>query len=244
MCLLICGLHLRAELPLIVAANRDEYYDRPSLSPGLLVKSPLVVGGRDLRAGGTWLGLNEYGVLVAVTNRYDAGAESAGRPSRGALCLDALSCRTPTAARQMVADALRRQTYNPFNLLAANAEEAWVMTNAEPGFAVGLQPGWHVIGNGPLDDRDDTRVQRAFALLETMQPTADEALARDLERVCGDHGAEHNGGARDALCVHRDQSGTRSSTVLVVERSKACLYRHAPGPPCCTPYERVPVPWR
>src|SRR5512145_1458577 len=81
------------QYPLLVAANRDEQYDRPSAPPQVLGEEPKIIAGRDLRAGGTWLGINEHGVLAALLNRrVNSGTVSfPDARSRGLLSLDLLA---------------------------------------------------------------------------------------------------------------------------------------------------------
>ena len=106
------------DYPLVVAANRDEHYDRPSAPPALLNADPAILAGRDLRAGGTWLGVvNEHGLLAGILNRR-ADGETEPRPgtrSRGLLCLDVLALKTAADARGFVES--RTDDYQPFTLL-------------------------------------------------------------------------------------------------------------------------------
>lgn len=90
MCLIVFAWRPGHAQPLIVAANRDEFYDRPAEGPRVL--EPGIVGGRDLRGGGTWLGVNRHGGFVAITNRR-APERTADSYSRGLLALEALRCR-------------------------------------------------------------------------------------------------------------------------------------------------------
>ncbi len=113
--------------PIVVAANRDEYSDRPTQGPHQLAHTPVVWGGRDTRAGGTWLGVNAYGLVIGLTNRRirEDQENDPQRRSRGLLCLEALQCRTATEA----ADFLAREPaerYNPFNLLMLDQQKRYV----------------------------------------------------------------------------------------------------------------------
>ena len=125
MCTLIALHRCVPDLPLVVAANRDEYLDRPSEPPALRdgVSGP-VVAPRDAREGGTWLGVNRARMFAGITNR-PAAVRHSDRRSRGLLLMDALGFDSAVAA----AEALERipvGAYNPFNLLVADAESAWV----------------------------------------------------------------------------------------------------------------------
>jgi len=91
MCVMALWLRPASDTPLVVAANRDEFRARPSAPPQALEKG--IVGGKDLRGGGTWFGVNDRGLFVAVTNRR-APARVEASYSRGLLALEALRCRT------------------------------------------------------------------------------------------------------------------------------------------------------
>ena len=98
MCTLAIYFRVVPEWPVIVAANRDEFLDRPTSDPTTLCDNPLVVGGKDLRAGGTWLGISENGFLAGLLNRRVDGSPNPDARSRGVLCLDALRRKTAAEA--------------------------------------------------------------------------------------------------------------------------------------------------
>ena len=77
------------EFPVVIAANRDEFLDRPAGEPTTLLEKPHVVGGKDLKAGGTWLGISEYGIVAGLLNRRAGNGGNPDARSRGWLCLDA-----------------------------------------------------------------------------------------------------------------------------------------------------------
>src|SRR5262245_5112799 len=97
MCLLALFFHVVEDAPVIVGANREEFYDRGGLPPQVLEGRPRAVGGRDPSAGGTWLGVNERGVLAAVTNRRRSQLPAQPR-SRGLLVRDLLGCSNAIGA--------------------------------------------------------------------------------------------------------------------------------------------------
>src|SRR5262249_35199540 len=104
--------------PIVVAANRDEYYDRPTQGPCQLASTPAVWGGRDAQAGGTWLGINAHGLVIGLTNRRirEDQENDPQRRSRGLLCLEALHCSTAAEAADLLLSE-SPERYNPFNLL-------------------------------------------------------------------------------------------------------------------------------
>ncbi|HEX2094035.1 MAG TPA: NRDE family protein, partial [Longimicrobiaceae bacterium] len=85
MCLILLAHRVHPEYPLVVAANRDEFYERPTAPAGWWEEAPEVLAGRDLRGGGTWMGITRGGRFAAVTNYRDRVPASAGAPSRGHL---------------------------------------------------------------------------------------------------------------------------------------------------------------
>ncbi|HZE74075.1 MAG TPA: NRDE family protein, partial [Gemmatimonadales bacterium] len=90
MCLILLALDVHSQYELIVAANRDEFYDRPSAVAGFWADAPWILGGRDLKAGGTWLGVDRRGRFAAVTNYRQGEREPAAPRSRGHLVSDYL----------------------------------------------------------------------------------------------------------------------------------------------------------
>ncbi len=241
MCLVIVRVPLPGKAGVVVAANRDEFYDRPAVSPSLLDPEFGIVAGRDLRAGGTWLGVNRHGVLATVANRHTASPEDAGRHSRGLLCLDTLRSRTVPEAVERALAAASAQACNPFNLLVADSRQAWLVCGLPAPVATPLTPGWHVIGNGVPDDRLDPRVARALALIEAAGKQAPVEGFAPLEAICADHGADGQAGA-DTLCMHGVRAGTRSSAVCLLPGPGApTQLRHADGHPCRGDYAEVPL---
>ena len=241
MCILMVIHRVLPAYPIILAANRDEFYDRPSQGPSLLGRSPRIWGGRDERAGGTWMGLNEHGVVVGLTNRrlHAEQATDPERRSRGMVCLEALRGRTAAeAADSLVTQPPQR--YNPFNLLLMDSTELiWIAYDDEP-VARPLQPGLHILANGDLNDFDTVRLRRARQLLQPAEPASLRDLMPFLEQACRDH--EPGAKNRETICMHRDRDnyGTVSSTILALPaHGRQPVYRYAGGHPCRTPYAAV-----
>lgn len=242
MCILMVIHQVLPDYPIIVAANRDETYDRPTQGPALLSDSPRIWGGRDERAGGTWMGVNEYGVVVGLTNRRLHAEQEADpeRRSRGMACLEALQGRNAAEAVESIT-AQPPQRYNPFNLLAMDrANLVWVAYDEEP-VTQPLQPGLHILANGDLNDFETIRLRRARKLLQAAEPTDFPTLLPFLEQVCRDH--EPGVQNRETICMHRDADnyGTVSSTVLALpDDGQQPVYRYAADHPCQTSYAAVP----
>ncbi len=238
MCILMVLYQSVPGYPIVVAANRDEYYDRPAEGPQQLLAAPLAWGGRDARAGGTWFGLNAHGLVIGLTNRrtHEDQENDPQRRSRGLLCLDALQCRSATEAAAFLA-AEPPARYNAFNLLMIDQYELlWAAYDDTPRLQP-LAPGLHVLTNGNINDADTVRIQRARRLLQHAPALAWSDCLPLLEDVCRDH--EHGVTERETLCMHRldGRYGTVSSTILALTAPlTGSVYRYAPGHPCTVPY--------
>jgi hypothetical protein len=122
---------------LVLAANRDELASRPARPPGRHWPDRAeVVAGLDVQAGGSWLGINDYGVVAGVLNRTGTLGPEAGKRSRGELVLEALDHADAAAAAQALSD-LDPHAYRPFNLVIADNRDAFWLRHAGPlpGFA-------------------------------------------------------------------------------------------------------------
>ena len=235
MCTLIVVYASVPGAPLIVAANRDEYLDRPSEGPALRpsegvargegpTKGGAVLAPRDLRAGGSWLGINASGVFAAVTNRRTDAPDPAAR-SRGKLVMDVLSSPTASEAAGRI-ERLNADAYNPWNLLIADDQSAHLLTYERSPERIDLAPGIHVVGNvhpaeaSPKIARIEQEAEKA------VQGPVDTLLDRMAE-LCRGHDGED---ALQATCVHTGGYGTRSSTLL--RTGARPELRYADGAPC------------
>lgn len=146
MCLIVIGWRVHERHRLVVAANRDEFHDRPAARAAFWDDKPEVLAGRDLQAGGTWMGVARNGRFAAVTN-YRGGSEPGAAESRGALVTRYLE------GTDVPVLAARKSEYSGFNLLASDGEELWSLSNRD-GDARRLAPGWYGLGNLLLDSPD------------------------------------------------------------------------------------------
>ena len=234
MCTLIVFHRTHDSLPLVVAANRDERLDRPAAPPAVRTDGPLaVLAPKDLKDGGTWLGLNEKGVFAAITNRFGV-AHDPSRRSRGLLVLDALEGTTAAGAFERLAN-LTPTTYNGFHLVVADRERAYLLVN--DGHTVrreALDPGIHVITERSFDAAPTGREARLARELPALD-WPPRNLQATLAPVLGAHGVP----SFDGTCVHWDERGygTRSSTLFAIGPTNLAQFLFAPGPPCTTAYE-------
>lgn len=233
MCLLALAYKVVPQYPVLLAANRDEFHDRPGLPPRPLAEG--IWGGQDPRGGGTWLGVTAAGRVVGLTNLTPPHNVQPHARSRGLLCLDALALPRADALGPFLARAVQRDAYNEFNLLAADGLDACVASYVGGRLSVTPLPaGVHVIANRLPDDATDLKVARARQLID---PPADiDGAIAHLQSVCRDHGLRDD--RADALCVHGDAHGTLSSSIIALgDRPASRRYLFAAGEPCLCEYQ-------
>lgn len=223
-CVLFVALGQRADLPLILAANRDEFYDRPATPLHRWPDAPHVLAGRDETGGGTWLGVTEAGRWAALTNVRTGAPQRADAPSRGALVADFLEGDEP-AGVYLKRVARRAGDYNPFNLLVGEGERAHFLSALEPA-PRDLRPGVYGLSNQTLDSPwpKVTRGAAAFRaeITTPAPPEADRLLAilQDRERA-PDALLPDTGVGREMerflspLFIASERYGTRASTVVL-----------------------------
>jgi uncharacterized protein with NRDE domain len=248
MCTLAAYVQVSAEIPLLVAANRDEFLDRPSAEPALIAYAPWVFAGQDLTAGGTWFGVNEHGMVVGLLNRRRPDGPDPARRSRGLLCLEILQTRSPSEAADRL-HAVAGDAYNGFNMLVADAHQAFVATNpvARTMQVDPLPSGVHLLTNLALNDPTCPRIAKSSELFRNLELPAAEQVAAVVPRlraILSDHRTvlDPRTETVDTLCVHRGGYGTRSSSIVAIAAHAPLRYWHAPGPPCRTDYSELAVP--
>jgi uncharacterized protein with NRDE domain len=256
MCTLVAIFRVHPDLPLIIAANRDELYARPWSPPARLRQSPLVVAGLDLTQKGTWLGVTRDGFFAAVTNQRTHGEVDPAKRSRGKLALDVLGAGSVDAALALVSRVDARE-YNPFNLLFGDARSLHVAyARGEVQAKVeALATGIWVLNNDTIGSRDFPKASRAHDLVAPVATQPWSSLAPKLMTALGDHTLPPESAvpepeptarlsrqtlrALQALCVHTPLYGTGSASLLAIAERGVRDYRFAPGPPCVTAFESV-----
>lgn len=257
MCTIIVLHRVASDFPLVVAANRDEFYERAASGPELLAERPRVVGGRDLERGGSWLGATETGLFVALTNQRTHAPPDRRLRSRGEVVVEALRCGSAASVRQHL-DRLDARQYNPFNLIYGDARQIEVAYGRPSSAELErdqLAPGVIVLANDRLGSPDFPKTVRAAALVRAVSAARWPELLEKLGRVLGDHELPDPAALPpppadstlspdllrqlQALCIHTPAYGTRSSTVLAIEPGRVAHFAFAPGPPCTTPFEDV-----
>lgn len=250
MCTLAIYVRAFDEFPVIVAANRDEFLDRPTRGPDLLPGEDGIFAGRDEIAGGTWLGVNRSGVLSALLNRRTEAPNDPARRSRGQLCVEML--RQPDAARAREAVLRERpEAYNPFNLLVADRRGAWIASNHDDASIriTDLEPGLHLVSNLDVDDPRCPKIAASVRLFaELLDEGAPAPLAQPfldrLRTILSRHDTELDPRELrfgNSLCLHSSVYGTRSSSIIALDRANVWTYHHASDAPCRTGYRPQPI---
>ena len=231
MCMLAIIFRAVDDCPVLVAANREEFYDRQGTAPELWDGKPAIVAGRDPRAGGTWLGVNQHGVLVAVTNRR-ARAQTSELRSRGLLCRDLLACRTARQAHERSLAELSTGRYAGCNLLVIDAAGAYVVQAGELIRSCPMPPGIHVLTSHDVNDVADGRTARSLGWLNSCHCGTIDDWLHEMPRLCRDHGGPDD----SPICLHAPERGTVSASIVALpERLDHARWLHAQGPPCTSP---------
>jgi uncharacterized protein with NRDE domain len=260
MCLLVVASRLRPELPLLVAANRDEWLARPASPMEVLqARGPRILGGRDLLAGGTWMAVNRQGVVAALTNRPTVGGRDGAKRSRGELPLLLASHRSAAEAAAALAREIEPSDFNPCWILVGDRDAlfylelaAGVRLEAKP-----LGPGLHVLENRPLD-APSPKVDAVRAALPDLATIPARGLLPRLERVLRSHevppgaakaaaadGPPQRPAETYAACVHAGPYGTRSSMIVLVPRARRAApdVRYTPRAPCESAFRSATGRW-
>lgn len=251
MCLILIAYRYRSDYPLVVAANRDEFHERPTAPLAAWDDAPQVVAGRDLQAGGTWLGITRTGRFAALTNYRDPGRQTPNAPSRGRLTGDYLRGDEP--ARLYLERLSRRgDDYNGFNLLVGDAEGLFYYANYS-GKPRPLEPGVHGLSNRFLNTpwpkvrRGCAALRQSLARRTAPDPDAllelltDRALAPDAELPQTGVPLEWERWL-SPLFIDAPGYGTRASTVLTVDSAGSATLIEVTWPAASRREERVRWP--
>jgi uncharacterized protein with NRDE domain len=242
MCTLLFATRHWPGTPLLVASNRDEMLEREAQAPSLReCGDRRVFAPRDLRAGGTWMGINDAGVFVAITNRFSAdattpspGSSHANKASRGFLVDEALSQSDAAGASLRIA-AIDPQAYNGFHLLCADVRGAWVTWSDTRSLRrEELRPGIHVLTERSYGAAPSSREQRLSALARQLEAEVAPTTARFREAL-----TTHHEEPLESTCIHFDELGygTRSSSIVCFDEGGPSSYLYAAGPPCRHQYQ-------
>jgi uncharacterized protein with NRDE domain len=184
-CFVLIGVDAISDVNVAVAANREEFFLRPTIEPALQTGPPRVVCGVDARAGGTWLGVNEHRLFVAVTNRYDKPTPTDAR-SRGQLCRQALDADSLEQALSFAESEIAGGRYAGVNVVIAKEKNVFVVHGGGQQNTVHLPPGFHALTNGDVDDAEDQRHRWARQAIERHAPANRDAFLLAASAVCSE----------------------------------------------------------
>lgn len=226
MCILFIAYREHPRYPLIVLANRDEFYDRPTAPAARWEDHPQITAGRDMVGGGTWLGVTDSGRFAAVTNYRDPSRPE-GSVTRGRLVSDFLIGEM-TVEKYFERVAAESENYSGFNLVASDDQDLYYFSNASGDGPRKLDRGVYGLSNHLLDtpwpkvssglsafrrwiDTDEISTAAGFELLGDETLAADENLpdtgiGLDKERLLS------------SIFIRSPVYGTRSSTVVRIDR--------------------------
>ena len=227
MCLIFVAVDAHPKYRIVIAANRDEFYDRPTAPASFWPEAPELLGGRDLRAGGTWIGITRNGRIAALTNfREDLKTIRVDAPSRGKLVSDFLLCGE---SPETYLDRLSREAnrYNGFTLLVGEGTEFCCYSNRGNGI-LKLFPGIHGLSNHLLDTPWPKVVkgkQVLNGLLAKEELSMEELFHFLLDRIVApDESLPNTGVDREwertlsPIFIVSPNYGTRSSTAILLDR--------------------------
>jgi uncharacterized protein with NRDE domain len=232
MCLIFISFQYHPKYKLIVAANRDEFYNRKTAAANYWSDHPQILAGRDLEAGGTWLGMSTSGKISMLTNYRDLKNINPAAPSRGQLVSDYLKSSI-TAQAYMEGIESDGKRYNGFNLIVGNPEELWYYSNYRNGITK-LAPGFYGISNhllespwpkvligkqkiAPAFQKNDIDPDRVFEILYDDHIADDDQLpdtGLPLERER----------ALSSMFIKTSNYGSRCSTLVLVDASNEVLF--------------------
>ncbi|NTV71926.1 MAG: NRDE family protein [Azonexaceae bacterium] len=235
MCLIVVGWRVHPDYPLVVAANRDEFYVRPTASLARWLDAPEVIGGLDLEAGGTWLGVSESGRFAAVTNVREPGMAK-GAQSRGRLTREFLTARSSAGEYAAGIDGAQ---YSGFNLLLCDGDTLVYCSNRD-GQPRSLAPGIYGLSNHLLDSPWPKLLAARESFAKALPRLPDESAFFELladQAIVADENLPSTGVPIEwerllsAIFVKSESYGTRASTLLWQgARGKITVHENSFGP--------------
>jgi len=244
MCLILLAYRVHPKYPFIFAANRDEFYDRPTGSADIWEEDGNIIGGKDLKDGGTWLGITRRGRFAAITNFRDPARHKFSAPSRGTLVLEFLRAYDPAP---LFLEKLYKESpvYNGFNLIFGYPDELFYFSPRLGGQPI--WPGLHGLSNAYLNT-SWPKVERGKALMKevlTFPPEkwadglfkllTDRTLPRDDELPATGVGIEWER-LLSPIFITSPIYGTRSSTVIIINDQGEVYFEERS-------YNGHPEPW-
>lgn len=227
MCLIVFSFNHHPKYPLILAGNRDEFYERPAKEAHFWDTNPQVLAGKDLKAGGTWLGVSERGEFGAITNYRNLYNPTEGDQTRGEIIPVFLTGHKP-AKEKLTAINENKHRYSGFNLLAGSVRQLFYLNNTHGDFRP-IEPGIHGISNAFLNtpwpkvekarnefeqitSSETIDKEAVFRLLKASDPFPEESLpdtglSKEMEKEVS------------PIFIETEGYGTRCSSLLLIDHN-------------------------
>ena len=234
MCLLAIQYQLVPDAPILVAANREEFYERPSQPPSIQSGKPRVLCGIDAQAGGTWLGVNQHGLVIGVCNRRKMSSNYPSR-SRGVLCRELLKSNSAVHARDVAMEELSSGRYDGANFVCVDAESGWVVHGGNEIDTVEMHEGLNIISNRDLNDPRDERVEMARRLLTLHTLDSPVKFLAVASKVFA---RPPSPPGRPSIVIREKDRGTVSSTLISLgKKPRDAIYQFSSSAPDRSRYE-------
>jgi uncharacterized protein with NRDE domain len=225
MCLIVFAWDVHPKYKLILAANRDEFYHRPTAPLGYWEDQPEILGGRDLEAGGSWMAVNTKGKFAAVTNYRDLKNIKKDATSRGEIPTNFLTQEISPMAYLEGIDS-KASDYNGFNALIGDQKELLHYSNYE-NIINAIQPGIYGLSNALLDtpwpkvkrakEKFSNIIHNDWTTSELIKMMEDDTLAQDAQLP--DTGVPFDlEKGLSPMCIRMENYGTRCTTVITMDR--------------------------
>ena len=249
MCSIVILKKSENEWPLIIAANRDEMNNRKSLPPGRHWKDKLhIFAGKDLLAGGSWLGVNDSGVVAGIMNRKNCLGPMENKKSRGELVLNALDHEDAVKSSNAIVK-IQKDNYRGFNMFIGDNSNSYWIKSEETSLdieCINISDGFSMITSHDRNDLNSSRIKNylpKFSLSREPNPTKNEW--NDWEKLLGSTYSE-DGVPLSAMCIKTDMGfQTVSSSFIAIPSSKYKLninkpiFRYANGSPDCMNFKNL-----
>ena len=218
MCILFLAINRHPDYPLIIAANRDEYHDRPSQAMHYWPDHPEILAGRDLDKGGSWLGVNHKGSFCAVTNFRTGAPVVPDRQSRGNLVLEFLANDSSGLTGDDFTEYLKRDSirFNPFNLIFGNRAAIRIFCSQDHSLKT-LTDGYHSVSNGYMDHEWPRMSSGVRKLTETVEKQSPLGID-ELNEIMHDQTKARDDQLPDtfsSIFIRGEDYGTRTTTCLL-----------------------------
>lgn len=224
MCILFLAINQHSKYPLIICANRDEFYQRPTAAAHFWLDNPSMLAGKDLQAGGSWLGVNRKGIFAAVTNIRTGVNQPLDKRSRGELVTKVLEQKSEITPAWLESNG---ENYSPFNLVYGPLNNL-VCFNSVSKKQVKLIDGFHAVSNGELDDiwpkmaRGEKQLESVVKLNQPIESEQLFSILKDQQKakesLLPDTGvAIEWESLLSSIFINSPEYGTRSSCLILQE---------------------------